>query len=103
MYPQSGERNNNFKGWRSRDNYFYTKRFRQAHPQKFAAQTAVAAAVRRGDLIRPEFCESCLKRCKAQAHHDDYSKPLVVDWLCRACHRVADSMRRDRELTSKAS
>lgn len=102
IYPQDGASNFNFKGWRSRNASFYARRFKAAHPEKYAAHRAVALAVRRKKLIRPEFCESCLKRCKVQAHHDDYSKPLVVDWLCRACHRVADSMRRSLEIIHAA-
>lgn len=23
---------------------------------------------------------------KVQMHHEDYSKPLIVQWLCRECH-----------------
>ena len=38
---------------------------------------------RRGKLI-PQPCEVCGD--KAQKHHDDYSKPLQVRWLCRWCH-----------------
>lgn len=97
LYSQRGEDNFNFKGWRSRDRVTYKRRFQSANPEKSAAHRVVAAAVRSGRLLRPRFCESCLKRCLAQAHHDDCSKPLVVDWLCRACHRVADAMRRERE------
>jgi len=25
-------------------------------------------------------------------HHPDYSQPLRVYWLCRACHRKLDGM-----------
>ncbi len=40
-------------------------------------------------LREPESCEACQSTTagKLQAHHDDYSKPLEVRWLCRSCHQ----------------
>jgi hypothetical protein len=38
---------------------------------------------KRGKLI-PQPCEKCGD--PAQMHHDDYSKPLAVRWMCRPCH-----------------
>ena len=43
-------------------------------------------AVRKGDLIVPNKCKRCNKKKKLEAHHEDYSKPLEVTWLCRQCH-----------------
>lgn len=40
-------------------------------------------AVIEGRLVR-QPCETCGK--KADAHHDDYSRPLEVRWLCRTHH-----------------
>lgn len=56
---------------------------------------AVRNALRSGKLVRPKCCESCggketfNKRGYSllEAHHDDYSKPLEVRWLCKTCHR----------------
>lgn len=31
-------------------------------------------------------CEVCGKTIGVQAHHDDYSKPLIVRWLCARHH-----------------
>jgi hypothetical protein len=58
--------------------------YRARHPQKYAANNAVNNAIRDGRLER-KSCEVC--GAKAQAHHDDYSKPLDVKWLCQRHHR----------------
>jgi hypothetical protein len=58
--------------------------YRESHPEKNSARAAVARAIRSGKLIR-DVCEVC--GCeKVDAHHDDYSKPLQVRWLCRVHH-----------------
>lgn len=53
-------------------------------PIKRAARVATGNAIRDGQLIR-EPCEVC-GEVDAQAHHDDYSKPLDVRWLCTTHH-----------------
>lgn len=51
---------------------------------KRAAHVLVGHAIKAGKLI-PEKCEVCGKK-KVDAHHDDYTKPLDVRWLCRKHH-----------------
>ncbi len=53
-------------------------------PERKRAQLAAQRAVQRGVLVRAP-CERCAAQV-AQAHHEDYSKPLDVVWLCRRCH-----------------
>lgn len=55
------------------------------HPDKYKARNAVSNALRDGRLQRGA-CEVC-GADKVQAHHDDYSKPLEVRWLCFKHHR----------------
>lgn len=58
-------------------------------PVKKAANTAVGSAVKRGDLIPADACEDCghdFSEFRREAHHEDYDKPLDVEWLCSLCH-----------------
>lgn len=61
-----------------------SRKQRQVRPLQRAARVAVGNALRTGRLIR-QPCEVCGAE-RAQAHHDDYSKPLDVRWLCTTHH-----------------
>lgn len=65
----------------------YVERWKKRNPEKHAAKIAVRDAVRRGDLVR-QPCERCGVTDDVHAHHDDYTKPLEVMWLCRDHHRA---------------
>ncbi len=55
-----------------------------AYPEKSKARMLLAHAIRDG-CIKREPCEIC-GDIKSEGHHDDYSKPLDVVWLCRKHH-----------------
>ena len=59
----------------------------ERNPEKRAAHVAVGNAVRDGRLVRLG-CEVCGSE-RSEAHHDDYTKPLDVRWLCRRHHADA--------------
>lgn len=54
------------------------------NPQKRIAHIIAGNAIRNGTLVK-QPCEACGEKV-VEAHHDDYSKPLTVRWLCRICH-----------------
>lgn len=56
---------------------------RKAGKKEIARHYANVQA-RRGVLVRT-FCEDC-GASRVEAHHDDYDKPWIVQWLCRPCH-----------------
>lgn len=62
------------------------KRWRTSNMEKKKAHDAVSHALRSGRVVRPDHCSVCRTLCTPHGHHDDYSKPLVVRWLCSACH-----------------
>jgi predicted DNA-binding protein YlxM (UPF0122 family) len=75
------------------ENHFY--RYGRTDEQEMrqrAVQHVVEKAIKKG-ILRPKKCEECGRngrmrdgRREVQAHHDDYTKPLKVRWLCQPCH-----------------
>lgn len=91
-----------YGAWRWANDPEYRKRhqsaqqtFRERHPQystershreaeKWTARARVTKAIAAGQLTRLP-CEVC-GVANTQGHHDDYSKPLDVRWLCSTHH-----------------
>ena len=72
-YKHQGDRKAESKRWRDKPE----------NKKKKAAHMKVYLAVKTGK-IKKYLCEKCGK--KGMAHHDDYSKPLDVQWLCSLHH-----------------
>jgi hypothetical protein len=81
------------RAWRLRHLDKIRERDRERHAARYQspverakrrARALVQRAIARGDLA-VSACERC--GAKAEAHHDDYSKPLEVRWLCPLHHR----------------
>ena len=58
---------------------------RRKYPEKNRARRILLYHKRKGSVIQ-QPCEVC-GNPKTQAHHDDYSRPLEVRWLCMICHK----------------
>lgn len=64
----------------------HAKSWRENNPNKCKAHREVAKGLKNGIIIKPVKCDLCFCIKKLDAHHDDYTKPLEVMWLCRSCH-----------------
>lgn len=78
-----------WRDWYQR-NVEHRREYKRAHQDKVkvAAQNKLNKAIRAGRVTRPSHCSQCGKKCKPDAHHNDYALPLTVTWLCRKCHRA---------------
>lgn len=63
-----------------------TQAYKRRNPHKNRAHKRVYDAIKSGRLVRPTSCEICKEHGLIHAHHDDYSKPLDVKFICRSCH-----------------
>jgi len=69
-----------------------TGQLRPSASARALARREVAEAVADGRLSYPDACDLCggvqatmISRA-IEAHHEDYSRPLDVLWLCKSCH-----------------
>lgn len=82
-YSDNKERANNNRIKRFTDN-----------PLLKSAYTNMHRAIRQGLLVKPKFCQECGKEKRLEGHHHKgYEPPNDIDviFLCRSCHKIADS------------
>lgn len=56
--------------------------WRQKYPEKRRAQKMIEYQIKIGRIKR----RKCFCGKKGEAHHEDYSKPLEITWVCRTHH-----------------
>ena len=54
--------------------------------EKIRAHGYLGWAISIGKVVKPDRGETCDKRASLDGHHEYYSRPLEVKWLCRQCH-----------------
>ena len=65
----------------------YRRKLKEENPLQLKAKDAANNAIRAGKIIKKEICEKCNQKTSLHKHHNDYTKPLEIEWLCASCHR----------------
>lgn len=65
---------------------------KEKYPEKYKARCLLNSYVVAGKIIKPKKCENCGSYEKICSHHNDYKKPLDVQWLCYKCHTKLHSL-----------
>ncbi len=76
---------NKDKVWYKELHHKSNSKYRENNSVKYKAHIAVNNAIRDGILFK-ESCEVCGDP-EVHGHHDNYSIPLGVRWLCNTCHK----------------
>ena len=61
--------------------------WKKNHPDAIKARNRVCYAIRTGKLDRPLICSICGRQGKISAHHNNYSIPFEICWVCSSCHK----------------
>lgn len=81
-----------FSGYQCIDCYRKTRNDKKNNPNykiqvlKESVRAVTRNYIKMGILIKDK-CQICGTNENIEAHHDDYTKPLDIRWLCRAHHR----------------
>lgn len=81
---------------------YYSKQYAKNNKLKLRARAILNYNVRTGKLSRPTNCQDCGSPNQIEGHHEDYSKPLDVKWLCVFCHKRIDNGNHKRSNANKS-
>ena len=100
------------KNWRKKNGYHNEEKWDKNNHLKVLTQGTLQRAVKKG-LIEKLPCIICGDK-KSIAHHEDYSQPYKVFWLCSAHHKARhqrkislktlkefDKLKRSRQVPSR--
>jgi hypothetical protein len=65
-----------------------TEAYHKRYPMAYAAHVMARNAIRDGRLATESCCSVCGSTKKIEGHHDDYTKPFDLRWLCEQCHKT---------------
>lgn len=80
-----------------------TNNYRQKYKNKQKAVAIVQRNLLSGKLKRIDQCEVCGINKSEHAHHEDYSKPLDILWVCIKCHGYIHRKKREEARNGKNS
>ena len=81
----NAEKYNRLRGlYRSREE---SRKEREKHRDKINARKILNYHVSKGHIIKFDACQECGSKERIHGHHENYSKPLEVIWLCNKCHQ----------------
>jgi hypothetical protein len=62
--------------------------WQEEHPDRVNAAQKLRYALRVRKVKKADSCQDCKRTTRLSAHHEDYSNPLEVVWLCSSCHKL---------------
>ena len=72
----------------------YVKKYEEKNKDKVKAKDRANYYIK---IPEEQLCQVCNEEKAIQKHHEDYSKPLEVLFVCRSCHGELDRKRRLKE------
>ena len=69
------------------------RKYHRTHRDRMRARRALWKALKAGRITRTS-CARCGSTIGLHGHHEDYSRPLDVVWLCGPCHISVHKVKR---------